>query len=83
MTQFDKLLYKVKQLDNNMRFHEIKRILESYGYKMKSPSGGSSHMTFRKPGVPPITIPTHSPIKKVYIEMIKEMIETEEGNNDN
>ena len=83
MTQFDKLLLKVRQLDNNMRFQEVKWILETYGYSMKSPSGGSSHMTFRKKGSPPITIPRHSPIKHIYIQMVKEIVEEEESSNDN
>ncbi len=37
----------------------------------------SSHYTFRKPGCQPITIPKHEPIKKVYVEMIKQVVESE------
>ncbi len=80
MSQFEKLLCKIKHLDQNLRFAEIKAVLESYGYKMHGPSGGSSHKTFRKPGCNPITIPTHEPIKKVYILMVKEVVESEEKN---
>jgi len=58
----------------------LKKILESYGYEMRSPSGGSSHCTFRKKGRNPITIPMHEPIKTVYILMVKEIIEMEENN---
>ena len=83
MSQFDKLLQKIKVLDNNMRFHEVKKVLESYGYTMGAPSGGSSHRTFRKPGCHPITIPIHEPIKRIYIIMVKEAIESEEENEKN
>lgn len=50
---------------------------------MNAPRGGSSHFTFRKVGYPPITIPKHKPIKKVYIEMVREVVEREEAANAN
>ena len=83
MSQFEKLLQRIRSLDNNMRFAEIRRILESYGYVMNSPSGGSSHRTFRKPGCSPITIPEHGPVKRVYIIMVQDAIESEEKNAEN
>ncbi|MCH5401555.1 type II toxin-antitoxin system HicA family toxin [Lactobacillus delbrueckii] len=48
-----------------MRFVELKKVLESYGYVMTAPRSGSSHYTFRKPGKTPITIPKHELIKKI------------------
>lgn len=48
---------------------------------MRSPKKGSSHFTFRKKGCQPITIPKDEPIKKVYVEMVKEIVESE-GNAD-
>jgi len=57
MSKWDKLLAKIKTLSNDIRFEELKKILESYGYKMYLPKGGSSHFTFRKQGYPSITIP--------------------------
>ena len=50
---------------------------------MGAPSGGSSHRTFRKPGCRPITIPVHEPIKRIYILMVKEAVESEENNEEN
>ncbi len=35
MSQFDKLLARLKSLDKNMQFEEVKRILESFGYHRK------------------------------------------------
>ncbi len=37
MSQFDKLLQRIMSPDNNMRFSEVRKILESYGYTMSSP----------------------------------------------
>ena len=50
---------------------------------MKAPHGGSSHYTFRKTGCAPITIPKHKPIKKVYVEMVKEIVKYEAKNHEN
>ena len=78
MSKFDKLLERITSLSKDMRFDELRKVLESYGYTMHSPKGGSSHYTFRKPGKMPITIPKHEPIKKVYIQLVKQIVESEE-----
>ena len=83
MSQFEKLLMRIKALDKNMRFQEMKRVLEEFGYTMNSPSGGSSHRTFRKPGRQPITIPQYETIKRIYIIMVKEAVEREEDDEEN
>ena len=80
MSKWDKLLSKILSLSKDMRFQELKRVLEYYGYQMKAPSSGSSHYTFRKPGKNPITIPKHEPIKKIYVEMVRKIVE--EGSNE-
>ena len=82
MSKWDKLLEKILNLSKDMRFDELRRILESYGYTMHSPRSGSSHHTFRKPGCQPITIPNHEPIKRVYVEMVKQVVESEVLSNE-
>lgn len=82
MAQWDKLLSKIKSLDKDMRFAELKKVLQSYGYSVSQPKGGSSHYTFRKPDCNPITIPNHEPIKIVYVRMLKEIVESEEKNKE-
>lgn len=51
--------------------------------KMYAPRSGSSHCTFRKAGCQPITIPKHEPIKKVYVEMVRQIVESEAKNDEN
>ena len=80
MSKWDKLLSKILSLSKDMRFQELKRVLEYYGYQMTAPSSGSSHSTFPKPGKHPITIPKHEPIKKIYVEMVRKIVE--EGPNE-
>ena len=79
MSKWDKLLARICSLSKDMRFSELQKVLESYGYEMQAPKGGSSHYTFRNPGAMPITIPKHEPIKKVYVQKVKELIEQQEG----
>lgn len=83
MSKWDKLLKRICSLANDMRFDELRRVLESYGYIMNSPKGGSSHYTFRKQGCNPITIPKHEPIKKVYVELVRQIVESEETSDEN
>ena len=79
MSKFEKLLKQIKNIDNGLRFKELKKVLESLGYEMNSPRGGSSHFTFRKKGHIPITIPKHEPIKIVYVRLVKDAIEEDES----
>lgn len=82
MSKWDKLLARICLISKDLRFDEVKKILENYGYEMYAPRSGSSHYTFRKPGCQPITIPKHEPIKKAYIEMVKKVVESEETRNE-
>lgn len=82
MSQWDKLIARICNLSKDLRFDELRKVLESYGYVMDAPRSGSSHYTFRKPGCMPITIPKHEPIKKVYVEMVKQVVESEVKNNE-
>lgn len=83
MSKWDKLLLRIRNLSKDLRFDELKKVMESYGYIMNAPKGGSSHYTFRKQGCQPITIPKHEPIKRVYVELVKQIVESEERNSEN
>ncbi len=81
VSKWEKLLEKICALSKELRFEELRRVLEFYGYTMTAPRGGSSHYTFRKPGCRPITVPKHEPIKKIYAEMVRDVVESE-GNEE-
>ena len=82
MAKWEKLLLRIQSLSKDLRFEELRKVLESYGYEMNAPRSGSSHYTFRKSGCQPITIPKHEPIKEVYVEMVKRIVESEDDNNE-
>ncbi|WP_405356250.1 toxin HicA [Ruminococcus sp.] len=81
MSKFDKLIQEILSLSKDLRFQELQKVLEFYGYVMTAPKSGSSHYTFRKAGCNPITIPKHEPIKKVYVQMVKDIVEAENNEN--
>lgn len=83
MSTWDKLLLKLYSKSPKIRFSELCKILEHYGYTMNMPRSGSSHCTFRKPGCNPITIPKHEPIKRIYVLLVKQLVENEEAKNEN
>ena len=78
MSKWDKLLTRICSLSKDLRFDELRKVLESYGYEINAPRSGSSHYTFRQP----ITIPKHEPIKKIYVEMVKQIVESEAKNDE-
>ena len=77
MSSWDKLLKRFLELDYDIRFEEIVKVMKEYGYEIKQPKGGSSHYSFVKSGCNRIVITRHKPIKKVYVKMIKKVIEEE------
>lgn len=81
MSKWDKLLKKILALSQDIRFEELKKVLESYGYDVKTPAGGSSHYVFRKEGRSSITIPKHKPVKKVYIKLVRDAVLSEVEND--
>lgn len=83
MSSWDKLLERIKSLSNDLRFDELRKVLEAYGYTVHQPRGGSSHYTFRKKGCAPITVPRHEPIKRTYVMMVREVVESEARNDEN
>ena len=76
MSKWDKLLTRICSLSKDLRFDELRKVLESYGYEINAPRSGSSHYTFRKAGCQPITI------KKIYVEMVKQIVESEAKNDE-
>lgn len=80
MSKWDKLIKKIISLSKDIRFSELKKVLESYGYVMEQPSNGSSHCIFRKNGKSQITIPKHKVVKVYCILLVKKVVLEEMDN---
>lgn len=74
MSQWEKLVADILRRDPALRFDELYKALVRMGYTAEQPRGGSSHYTFRKAGCMPLTLPRHTPMKKVYIELVSEAV---------
>lgn len=68
----EKSYSRCQNVSRDLRFDELRKVLESYGHEMNAPRDGSSHYTFCKSGCQPITIPRHEPGKKIYVERVKQ-----------
>jgi hypothetical protein len=85
VSQWNKLVKQIKQMDRNMRFENLSKALIQIGYSPKQPRSGSSHVTFRKKGKRPITVPKDTPVNIAYIELVRDAIiefESEGTEND-
>ena len=81
MSTWEKLMYRVKSLSDDLRFEEIKKVLEEYGYEMKRCGSAGSHCTFRKEGRDPLTIPKHGKhVKVIYVKLVKKAVEEDDNN---
>lgn len=67
MSKWDKLLEKICTLAKDLRFDELRKILESYGYEMHAPKKGSSHFTFRKKDVNRLRYQSMSQLKRCML----------------
>lgn len=74
LSQWDKLIEEILKKDTGLRFEDLAKALIKIGYVQNQPKGGSSHYTFRKKGCMPVTIPKHSPLKKIYVELVAEAV---------
>jgi predicted RNA binding protein YcfA (HicA-like mRNA interferase family) len=75
MSQWNKLIDQILKEDKNLRYDDLSKALQKIGYKLNQPRGGSSHVTFRKTGKYPITIPRGNPVNAVYIKLVREVVE--------
>ena len=75
MSQFEKLLERIKNNPKSVRFEEIEKVLLRYGFKESQSRGGSSHYNFKKDNLL-FTIPRHGQfVKEVYILQIIDALE--------
>ena len=82
MSQWSKLIERILTLDKSLRDEELSKAMKRIGYASKQPRGGSSHITFRKKGRFPVTIPKGNPVNIAYIELVRDAVEQYESENE-
>ncbi len=83
MTQRDKLLRRIRNNPKDVTFHDLRQLLELFGFQLHTSTG--SHHTFKRKGAGGtlrITIPYKRRVKVSYVRrvlaMIDEIIEEQE-----
>ena len=66
MGKYEKQLEKMRNNPRDWRIEELKAIADRCQIDYRQP--GSSHVTFRFPNKKMLTVPSHKPIKPVYIQ---------------
>lgn len=76
MPQIYKIIEKMKRQPNGIRFEELVKVLNYYGYNMKTKTG-TSHRNFINKKGKVITIKEENPLKAVYVKDVLKRIEKE------
>ena len=77
MSKKEKLIEAIKNNPKNVRFEDLKKILESMGYS--AVNKGGSHFVFTKENAISLTIPYKKLVKVVYVKQVIKIIEEDEN----
>ena len=72
----DKIVSRMRHNPRDWRIDDLKMLARRNGIDWRQP--GTSHVTFSYPGLLPVTIPAHKPIKPIYIKLFLESIDSME-----
>lgn len=82
MSRRRKLFDEICRNPKNVRFEDLDRVLQLYGFEVRQPSGGSSHYIYKRTGCAILTVPRHKPVKEVYVKracsLIRECVENDD-----
>ena len=77
MSKTDKRVAELLEFPNTMRFSDVQKVLEAYGYALDRVKG--SHHIFTKKGATRIDIPVHNKVVKIdYLKIIAKTLSLEE-----
>lgn len=75
VSKWDKLIQQILKKNKDLRFADLAKALTIMGYTQYQPNGGSSHYTFRKNGCMLWQCNRHTPMNKVYIDIVKDIVQ--------
>lgn len=73
MTKAEKLLAKMRNSPRDWSIDDLKTLAGRHGLDWRQP--GTSHVTFSYPGLQPLTVPAHKPIKPIYVMRFVALLE--------
>lgn len=77
MSQWEKLLARIRNNPKTVTFDELDTLLQRAGFRRRQPRSGSSHYVYTKEDRI-LTVPKHSPyVKAVYVEQALRVLDEE------
>ncbi|UEM22173.1 hypothetical protein JL100_005330 [Skermanella mucosa] len=73
MTRAEKIIARMHNNPRDWRIADLTALADRYGIDYRQP--GTSHVTFSYPGLTPLSVPAHKPIKPVYIQLFLELLQ--------
>lgn len=73
MAKVEKMIAKMRNNPMGWTIDQLKSLAKRKGIDWRQP--GTSHVTFSYPGLIPLTVPAHKPIKPVYVRRFLELID--------
>ncbi|MGV3548570.1 type II toxin-antitoxin system HicA family toxin [Rhizobium sp.] len=80
MTKADKILERMRNNPRDWSIEDLKTIAARYEFDWRQP--GTSHVTFSREGMAPLTVPARKPIKPIYVSQFVAMIDDVRSSND-
>ena len=65
MVRADKIIDRMRNNPQDWQIADLKSIAARYNIDWRQP--GTSHVTFSFPGLQPLTVPSHKPLKPIYV----------------
>lgn len=76
MSKSDKLLQRIRNNPRQVSFEDLDKLLRDLGFERRQPRGGSSHYTYFRVGMPPLTVPYRRPhVKETYVKSVLELLD--------
>jgi hypothetical protein len=80
MSKIDKLIMKMRNNPRDWRIEDLMSIADRFDIDYRQP--GTSYVTFRTKTGDKITVPSHKPIKPIYVKIFVALIDSLGGNNE-
>ncbi len=73
MAKADKLIERMRNSPRDWSIDDLKTLAIRKGIDWRQP--GTSHVTFSYPGIVPLTVPAHKPVKPVYVKRFLDLVD--------
>lgn len=73
MSRRQKLFERIETNPTNISYSQLRTLIESFGYELRS-GGKGSHRWFTKTGCPPIHFPQKNPLGEVYVKKVLKIL---------